>query len=75
MRINNEIYILGRIFYLFKDNKRKFIINEKTLSKEMIELLNKQNIKIYEYEKDLKSKDNYLTQIINQYEEKLKNLN
>ena len=41
----------------------------------MIEQLNKQNIKIYDYEKDLKSKDNYLTQIINQYEEKLKNLN
>ena len=62
------------IFYLFKDNKKKFFINENTLAKEMIEQLNEQNIKIYDYEKDLKIKDNYLTQIINQYEEKLKNL-
>ena len=63
------------IFYLFKDNKKKFFINENTLAKEMIEQLNEQNIKIYDYEKDLKIKDNYLTQIINQYEEKLKKLN
>ena len=64
------------IFYLFKDNKKKFFINENTLAKEMIEQLkNDQSIKLYDYEKDLKSKDNYLTQIINQYEEKIRNLN
>ena len=63
------------IFYLFKDNKKKFFINENTLAKEMIEQLNEQNIKIYDFEKDLKNKDNYLTQIINQYEEKIKKLN
>ena len=64
------------IFYLFKDNKKKFFINENTLAKEMIEQLKKdQSIKLYDYEKDLKNKDNYLTQIINQYEEKIKNLN
>ena len=63
-------------FYLFKDNKKKFFINENTLAKEMIEQLKKdQSIKLYDYEKDLKNKDNYLTQIINQYEEKIKNLN
>ena len=61
------------IFYLFKDNKKKFFINENTLAKEMIDQLkNDTSIKIYDYEKDLKNKDNYLTQIINQYEEKIK---
>ena len=64
------------IFYLFKDNKKKFFINENTLAKEMIDQLkNDTSIKIYDYEKDLKNKDNYLTQIINQYEEKIKKLN
>ena len=63
-------------FYLFKDNKKKFFINENTLAKEMIEQLKKdQSIKLYDYEKDLKNKDNYLTQIINQDEEKIKNVN
>ena len=61
------------IFYLFKDNKKKFFINENTLAKEMLDQLkNDTSIKIYDYEKDLKNKDNYLTQIINQYEEKIK---
>ena len=64
------------IFYLFKDNKKKFFINENTLAKEMIDQLkNDTNIKIYDYEKDLKNKDIYLTQIINQHEEKIKKLN
>ena len=63
------------VFYLFKDNKKRFFINENTLAKEMIDQLkNDQSIKLYDYDKDLKNKDNYLTQIINQYEEKLKKL-
>ena len=63
------------VFYLFKDNKKKFFINENTLAKEMLEELKKdQSIKLYDYEKDLKKKDNYLTQIINQYEERIKKL-
>jgi hypothetical protein len=63
------------IFYLFKDSKKKFFLNEITLDKELIEQLkNNPSIKLYDFEKDLKNKDNYLTQIINQYEEKLKNL-
>ena len=63
------------IFYLFKDRKKKYFINENTLDKELIEQLkNYTSIKLYEYEKDIKNKDNYLTQIINQYEEKLQNL-
>ena len=63
------------IFYLFKDSKKKFFINEITLDKELIEQLkNNPSIKLYDFEKDLVNKDNYLTQIINQYEEKLKNL-
>ena len=63
------------IFYLFKDSKKKFFINEITLDKELIEQLkNNPSIKLYDFEKDLINKDNYLTQIINQYEEKLKNL-
>ena len=63
------------IFYFFKDSKKKFFINENNLDKEIIEQLkNHPSIKLYDYEKDLKNKDNYLTQIINQYEEKLKNL-
>ena len=62
-------------FYLFKDSKKKFFINEIALDKELIEQLkNNPSIKLYDFEKDLKNKDNYLTQIINQYEEKLKNL-
>ena len=48
------------IFYLFKDNKKKFFINENTLAKEMLDQLkNDTSIKIYDYEKDLKNKDNY----------------
>ena len=63
------------IFYLFKDNKKLFFVNEITLSKEIIEQLkNNQSIKIYDYDKDLKSKDNYLTQIINKYEEEIKKI-
>jgi len=63
------------IFYLFKDNKKSFFVNEITLSKDIIEQLkNNQSIKIYDYDKDLKSKDNYLTQIINKYEEELKQI-
>ena len=63
------------IFYLFRDSKKKFFINEITLDKELIEQLkNNPSIKLYDFEKDLINKDNYLTQIINQYEEKLKNL-
>ena len=64
------------IFYLFKDSKKKYFINEITLDKELIkQLKNHPSIKLYDYEKDLKNKDDYLTQIIKQYEEKLKNLN
>ena len=64
------------IFYLFKDNKKKFFVNENTLAKEIVDQLkNDLSIKTYDYEKDLKNKDNYLTQIINQYEEKIKKLN
>ena len=64
------------IFYLFKDNKKKFFVNENTLAKEIVDQLkNDLSIKQYDYEKDLKNKDNYLTQIINQYEEKIKKLN
>ena len=64
------------IFYLFKDNKKKFFINENTLAKEIVEQLkNDLSIKLYDYEKDLKNKDSYLTQIINQYEVKIKKLN
>ena len=63
------------IFYLFKDSKKKYFINEITLDKELIkQLKNHPSIKLYDYEKDLKNKDDYLTQIIKQYEEKLKNL-
>ena len=63
------------IFYLFKDNKKLFFVNEITLSKDIIEQLkNNQSIKIYDYDKDLKSKDNYLTQIINKYEEEIKKI-
>ena len=63
------------IFYLFKDSKKKYFINEITLDKELIkQLKNYPSIKLYDYEKDLKNKDDYLTQIIKQYEEKLKNL-
>ena len=63
-------------FYLFKDNKKKFFINENTLAKEIVEQLkNDLSIKLYDYEKDLKNKDSYLTQIINQYEVKIKKLN
>ena len=63
------------IFYLFKDSKKKFFLNENTLDKELIEQLkNFPSIKLYDYDKDLKNKDNYLTQIINQYEEKIKKL-
>ena len=62
------------IFYLFKDSKKKYFINEITLDKELIkQLKNYPSIKLYDYEKDLKNKDDYLTQIIKQYEEKLKN--
>ena len=64
------------IFYLFKDSKKKYFINEITLDKELIkQLKNHPSIKLYDYEKDLKNKDDYLTQIIKQYEEKIKNLN
>ena len=64
------------IFYLFKDNKKKFFINENTLAKEIVEQLkNDLSIKLYDYEKVLKNKDSYLTQIINQYEVKIKKLN
>lgn len=64
------------IFYLFKDNKKKYFINENSLAKESVEQLkNDESIKLYDYEKDLKNKDIYLTQIINQYEEKIKKLN
>ena len=64
------------IFYLFKDNKKKYFINENTLAKESIEQLkNNTSIKLYDFEKDLKNKDIYLTQIINQYEDKIKKLN
>ena len=64
------------IFYLFKDNKKKFFVNENTLAKDIVDQLkNDLSIKQYDYEKDLKNKDNYLTQIINQYEEKIKKLN
>ena len=64
------------IFYLFKDNKKRFFVNENTLAKEIVDQLkNDLSIKLYDYEKDLKSKDNYLTQIINQYEEKIKKIN
>ena len=63
------------IFYLFKDSKKKFFLNENTLDKELIEQLkNFPSIKLYDYDKDLKNKDNYLMQIINQYEEKIKKL-
>ena len=63
------------IFYLFKDSKKKFFLNENTLDKELIEQLKKfPSIKLYDYDKDLKNKDNYLMQIINQYEEKIKKL-
>lgn len=63
------------IFYLFKDNKKLFFVNEITLSKDIIDQLkNNQSIKIYDYDKDLKSKDNYLTQIINKYEEEIKKI-
>ena len=63
------------IFYLFKDSKKKFFLNENTLDKELIEQLKKYpSIKLYDYDKDLKNKDNYLMQIINQYEEKIKKL-
>ena len=63
------------IFYLFKDSKKKYFINEIALDKELIkQLKNYPSIKLYDYEKDLKNKDDYLTQIIKQYEEKLKNL-
>lgn len=63
------------IFYLFKDNKKLFFVNEITLSNDIIEQLkNNQSIKIYDYDKDLKSKDNYLTQIINKYEEEIKKI-
>ena len=63
------------IFYLFKDSKKKYFINEITLDIELIkQLKNYPSIKLYDYEKDLKNKDDYLTQIIKQYEEKLKNL-
>ena len=64
------------IFYLFKDNKKRFFVNENTLAKEIVDQLKSDlSIKLYDYEKDLKSKDNYLTQIINQYEEKIKKIN
>ena len=64
------------IFYLFKDNKKNYFINENSLAKESVEQLKKdESIKLYDYEKDLKNKDIYLTQIINQYEEKIKKLN
>ena len=63
------------IFYLFKDSKKKFFLNENTLDKELIQQLKKfPSIKLYDYDKDLKNKDNYLMQIINQYEEKIKKL-
>ena len=63
------------IFYLFKDSKKKFFLNENTLDKELIEQLKKfPSIKLYDYDKDLKNKDNYLMQIINQYEAKIKKL-
>ena len=63
------------IFYLFKDSKKKFFLNENTLDKELIEQLKKfPSIKLYDYDKDLKNKDNYLMQIINQYAEKIKKL-
>ena len=63
------------IFYLFRDSKKRFFLNENILDKELIQQLkNYPSIKLYDYEKDLKNKDNYLTQIINQYEEKIKKL-
>ena len=56
-------------------NKKLFFVNEITLSNDIIEQLkNNQSIKIYDYDKDLKSKDNYLTQIINKYEEEIKKI-
>ena len=64
------------MFYLFNDNKKRYFINENSLAKESVEQLKKdESIKLYDYEKDLKNKDIYLTQIINQYEEKIKKLN
>ena len=63
------------IFYLFKDDKKKYFINENLLAKQFVsEIKNDNSIKLYDYEKDLINKDNYLTQIINQYEEKMKRM-
>ena len=62
-------------FYLFKNEKNKYFINEKLLAESFIkEIKNNKSIKTYDYINDLKAKDDYLTQIINQYEDKLKRI-
>ena len=60
-------------FYLFKNEKNKYFINEKLLAESFIkEIKNNKSIKTYDYINDLKAKDDYLTQIINQYISKQK---
>ncbi len=62
-------------FYLFKNDEKKYFINEKLLAKTFIEQMeNNKGIRIYDYLNDIRSKDDYLTQIINQYEDKLKRM-
>jgi len=62
-------------FYLFKNEKNKYFINEKLLAEKFVkEIKNNKSIKTYDYINDLKAKDDYLTQIINQYEDKLKRI-
>ena len=62
-------------FYLFKNEEKKYFINENLLAKSFIEEINNnKKIRTYDYLNDIKSKDDYLTQIINQYEDKLKRM-
>ena len=62
-------------FYFFKNETQKYFINSKLLAESTTNEMNSnpQN-KIIDYSKDIQSKDDYLNQIILQYENKLKRI-
>jgi hypothetical protein len=62
-------------FYFFKNETQKYFINSKLLAESTTNEMNSnpQN-KIIDYAKDIQSKDDYLNQIILQYENKLKRI-
>lgn len=62
-------------FYFFKSEKSYFFLSEKLLDDKFKETLNSNSsIKTYDFVKDIKSKDETISQIINQYEDKMQRL-